>query len=331
MKKKVVLITGVAGFIGSHTAELFLKKGFIVKGIDNLSSGNEQNVKFLTKKKNFYFKKIDLLNLKKNNFYKDCKYIIHFAGLGDIVPSINFPKKYFENNFNGTLNLLNLFRNLKVKKFVFAASSSCYGIAKTPTNENAKIDPQYPYALSKYFAEQLCLHWGKVYKMPVNSIRIFNAYGTRSRTTGAYGAVMGVFMKQFISNKPFTVVGNGRQKRDFLYVSDVANAFYKAATTKLSYKVWNLGSSKPQNILKLCKLLDKKNKIINIPTRPGEPKVTYAKITRIKKDLKWKPIISLEKGIQIIKKNKNYWNMAPLWTKKSIQKATKNWFKYLKK
>ena len=100
--------------------------------------------------------------------------------------------------------------------------------------EKNPINPLYPYALSKYQGEQLCFHWNKVYRLPVNSIRIFNAYGTRSRTTGAYGAVFGVFLKQLLSKKPLTIVGDGKQKRDFLYVTDVADAFYKASQTKKS-------------------------------------------------------------------------------------------------
>ena len=120
-----------------------------------------------------------------------------------------------------------------VKKFVYAASSSCYGLAATPTREDHPIAPQYPYALSKFQGEQAALHWHKVYRLPVNSIRIFNAYGTRSRTSGAYGAVFGVFLKQKLAGKPFTVVGDGTQSRDFLYVTDVAAAFLRAAETPI--------------------------------------------------------------------------------------------------
>ena len=116
-------------------------------------------------------------------------------------------------------------RRAGVEKFVYAASSSCYGLAATPTREDHPIAPQYPYALSKYQGEQAVFHWQQVYRLPVNSIRIFNAYGTRVRTTGAYGAVFGVFFKQKLAGKPFTVVGDGTQTRDFIYVTDVAEAF----------------------------------------------------------------------------------------------------------
>ena len=178
-------------------------------------------------------------------------------------------------------------------------------------------------------AEQICFHWNEVYNLPVNSIRIFNAYGTRSRTTGAYGAVFGVFLKQLLANKPLTVVGNGKQKRDFLYVTDVAEAFYKATVTSLTKQVWNLGSGNPQSVNKLIRILNPKGRV-NIPKRPGEPNITYANIRKIQKDLKWKPKVSFEKGVSKILENIDYWRDAPLWNKNNIKQTTKLWFKYLK-
>ena len=328
--KKRVLITGGAGFIGSHTVDNFLNKGFNVRVIDNLTGGNLKNIEHLKNNRDFQFEKKDILKLDKvRKFISECEYVIHFAGIGDIVPSIKYPKKYFENNVLGTVKVLDFLNPKKIKKFVYAASSSCYGKAKTPTNENHLINPLYPYALSKYQGEQASLHWHKVYKFPVNSIRIFNAYGTRSRTTGAYGAVFGVFLKQLIANQPLTVVGDGSQLRDFLYVTDVAEAFYLATVTKKIGCVWNLGSGSPQSVKKLVKLLNPK-KIVHIPKRPGEPDVTCANIKKIQKDLKWQPIISFEKGVGKILDNIEYWKNAPLWNTSNIAKETKLWFKYLK-
>jgi UDP-glucose 4-epimerase len=328
--KKRVLITGGAGFIGSHTVDSFLKKDFNVRVIDNLVGGNLKNIEHLKNNKNFQFEKQDILKLDKvRKFISECEYVVHFAGIGDIVPSIKYPKKYFENNVLGTVKVLDFLDPKKIKKFVYAASSSCYGKAKTPTDENHVINPLYPYALSKYQGEQIALHWHKVYKFPVNSIRIFNAYGTRSRTTGAYGAVFGVFLKQLMAKQPLTVVGDGSQRRDFLYVSDVAEAFYLATTTKITGSIWNLGSGNPQSVKKLVQLLNPK-KIIFIPKRPGEPNITYANIKKIQKDLNWKPAIPFEEGVSKILDNIEYWRNAPLWNKSNIAKETKLWFKYLK-
>ena len=244
MKQKIAIVTGGAGFIGSHMVDLLLKKKIKVRVIDNLSGGRLQNIKKHFKKKNFTFKKKNIIEIKKNDkIFKNVDYVFHFAGSGDIVPSIEKPDHYMQTNVIGTVKVLEASRENKIKKFIYAASSSCYGIAKTPTNEKHKISPQYPYAISKYMGEQSCLHWHKVYNLPVVSIRIFNAYGPRVRTTGLYGAVFGVFLKQHLENKPLTIVGDGKQRRDFLYVSDVAKAFYLAAKTKNNGQIYNLGAN----------------------------------------------------------------------------------------
>jgi UDP-glucose 4-epimerase len=223
--------------------------------------------------------------------------------------------------------MLECARAAGVKKFVYAASSSCYGLARTPTREDHAIAPQYPYALSKYQGEQAAFHWHQVYKLPVNSIRIFNAYGTRSRTSGAYGAVFGVFLKQKLAGKPFTVVGDGTQTRDFLYVTDVAEAFLAAAQTDLTGEVWNLGAGDPQSVNRLVELLG--GPAVKIPKRPGEPDCTFADITKIKRDLKWAPKVSFEAGVERIVADIDYWREAPLWDPASIAEATAGWFKTL--
>jgi UDP-glucose 4-epimerase len=218
-------------------------------------------------------------------------------------------------------------RHAKTAKFVYAASSSCYGLAAVPTREDHPIAPQYPYALSKHHGEQAAFHWHQVYKLPVNSIRIFNAYGTRSRTSGAYGAVFGVFLRQKLAGKPYTVVGDGMQRRDFLYVTDVASAFLAAAESGLAGRFWNLGAGNPQSVNRLVELLG--GDTVRIPKRPGEPDCTWADITRIKNDLNWKPEVSFEKGVAKIVAEIDYWKNAPLWDADSIAKATGSWFRYL--
>jgi UDP-glucose 4-epimerase len=227
----------------------------------------------------------------------------------------------------GTVHVLEAARHAGVRKVVYAASSSCYGLATVPTREDHPLAPQYPYALSKYMGEQAVFHWNKVYGLPVNSIRIFNAYGTRSRTSGAYGAVFGVFLRQKLEGKPFTVVGDGTQKRDFLYVTDVAKAFLAAAETDKSGGAWNLGAGNPQSVNRLVELLE--GTVIYIPKRPGEPDCTWADIGKIRKDLSWAPIVSFEEGVAKIVAEIGYWREAPLWDPQSISEATKTWFQYL--
>jgi UDP-glucose 4-epimerase len=167
-----------------------------------------------------------------------------------------------------------------------------------------------------------------VYRLPVNSVRIFNAYGTRSRTSGAYGAVFGVFLRQKLAGKPYTVVGDGTQRRDFLYVTDVAKAFLAAAQTAHSGRVWNLGAGNPQSVNRLVELLG--GEVVRIPKRPGEPDCTWADITRISTELGWKPEVSFEEGVARIVADIEYWRNAPLWDAQSIAKATRTWFEYLR-
>ena len=268
MKNKIALVTGGAGFIGSHLVDLLLDKKFKVIVIDNLSGGHKKNIKHHLKNKNFKFINADICNIKIQDLkLKKIDFTFHFAGKGDIVPSIVYPKEYFFTNVMGTINVLEISKKLKVKKFLYAASSSCYGIAKTPTKETDKLNPLYPYALSKLMGEDIVMHWNKLYKIPVISIRIFNAYGPRVKTTGAYGAVFGVFFKQMLSKKPFTLVGDGTQKRDFLHVRDVANAFYLASQNKSKFNIFNLGAGKPQSIKSIIKILCVK--YIKIQKRPG--------------------------------------------------------------
>ena len=333
-KNKTAIVTGGAGFIGSHLVDLLIKKGFQVIVIDNLSSGRKENIAHHLNDKNFSFHKLDLSDYQKlpqlKKIFAPADYVFHLAALADIVPSIQKPIKYFRANVDGTINVLEAARKSNLKKLVYTASSSCYGIAeKFPTPENSPIQPEYPYALTKYLGEQAVLHWGKVYKMPIVSLRLFNVYGPRSRTTGTYGAVFGVFLAQKIHRQPFTIVGDGNQKRDFTFVTDVAEAFYQAALSKVKNEIINIGTGKAHSINELVKLL--KGKTIHIPERPGEPKITLADISKAKTLLGYRPKISFEKGVKIMLDHLNDWQEAPLWTPKKIKNATEDWFKYLKK
>ena len=326
--KGIAVVTGGAGFIGSHMVDVLLARGFKVRVIDNLIGGREANLAHLAGNPDIECFWKDIRELDPNSpIFSDARFVFHFAGIGDIVPSIERPIEYMDVNVQGTVRVLECARAARVEKLVYAASSSCYGIARTPTREDHPIAPQYPYALSKYQGEQAAFHWRQVYKLPVNSIRIFNAYGTRSRTSGAYGAVFGVFLKQKLAGKPFTVVGDGTQTRDFLYVTDVAEAFLLAALSPKTGETWNLGAGNPQPVNRLVELMG--GPVVHIPKRPGEPDCTFADITKIKKDLGWKQKVSFEEGVARILDKIDYWRDAPLWDPDSIAKATETWFKAL--
>jgi UDP-glucose 4-epimerase len=326
----ISVVTGGAGFIGSHLVDVLLERGHEVRVIDNLSGGHKSNLAHLAQHPKLTCHWLDINALEPDSaVFKGADYCFHLAGIGDIVPSIEQPIQYMQTNVQGTVRVLEASRQAGIKKLVYASSSSCYGLADTPTREDHRIQPQYPYALSKYLGEQAAFHWHQVYGLPVNAICIFNAYGTRVRTTGAYGAVFGVFLKQKLAGKPFTVVGDGTQTRDFVYVTDVARAFIAAAETDVTGERFNIGAGKPQPVNYLVALLG--GEIEYIPKRPGEPDVTFADTAKAAKILGWKPQIPFEEGVQLMLADIEHWRNAPLWDASSIADATQTWFKYLRK
>jgi len=323
-----IIITGGAGFIGSHLAEYLTNKKHQIIVIDNLSTGRLENIRYFKKKIKFVNADISKRGKWMKNF-EGTQVVFHFAALADIVPSIKNPTTYFQSNVVGTENIASTCVKYNVKKIIYAASSSCYGIPKKyPTSENESIKPQYPYALTKNIGEQILMHYAKIYGVQVTSMRLFNVYGTRSRTSGTYGAMFGVFLAQKLKKKLLTVVGDGAQKRDFTYISDVVLAFYKCINLKKNCQIFNVGTGKPISVNHIVKLL--KCQSVNIPKRPGEPDETNANIGKIKKELNWHPKISIKNGINRLLKDINYWNNAPVWTPRTIKIATKEWFEYLK-
>lgn len=328
--RPIAVVTGGAGFIGSHMVDCLLRTGFRVRVVDNLTGGRESNLAHHAGNPDLAFERLDIRELAADaTVFAQARYVFHFAGIGDIVPSIERPSEYLDTNVQGTVHVLEAARAARVAKFVYAASSSCYGLAATPTREDHPIAPQYPYALSKYLGEETAFHWHQVYRLPVNSIRIFNAYGIRVRTTGAYGAVFGVFLRQKLAGTPFTVVGDGTQRRDFVYASDVAEAFLLAAETPLAGRIWNLGAGDPQSVNRLIELIG--GPVTYIPKRPGEPDVTWADITRIKCELGWAPRIPFAEGVARMMGEIERWRDAPLWDAESIAQATTVWFTHLGK
>lgn len=330
---KKVLVTGGCGFIGSHLVDRLMKENFHITVIDNCSTGRLKNLEHITDRSRLHVieKDINDPSLKIEEVAADVEQIYHIAALADIVPSIQNPVAYYMSNVQATLKMLEASRQLKnLKKFVYAASSSCYGIPdRYPTAETADIRVEYPYALTKRMGEELVMHWGKVYKLPVISCRFFNVYGPRSRTSGTYGAVFGVFLAQKLANKPLTIVGDGSQTRDFTYVTDVADAVYTSAQSSVTNEILNVGSGNHYSVNRIAELLGGEKTFI--PKRPGEPDCTFADITKIKKLLNWSPRVTIEAGVGEMIKNIDYWREAPVWTPDKIAKETEAWFKALSK
>ncbi len=323
------IVTGGAGFIGSHLVDKLLDMGHDVTVLDNFSTGRKENLSHVDNQ--IKLVKCDLS--VKGEWIKEfdkVDWVFHLASLADIVPSIQNPEGYFRSNVDATFYVLEAARHSDVKRFVYSASSSCYGIPdKYPTPEGSDIQPQYPYALAKRMGEELVEHWAQLYNLPAISLRFFNVYGTRSRTSGTYGAVFGVFLAQKLADKPYTIVGDGNQTRDFTYVTDIVSALIAAAESSLFNKIYNVGSDTTVSVNKIVELLggDK----VNIPKRPGEPDCTYADISKIKDDLGWYPTVSIEEGVDKILENIDYWKEATVWEPESIADATTDWFKYLDK
>ncbi len=322
------IVTGGAGFIGSHLVDALLAASYEVVVLDNYSTGRPQNLAHASANPALRIIQCDIVSDDITPHFKGVDHVFHLAALADIVPSVQNPLVYHRANVDGTVAVLEAARNSGVKKLVYAASSSCYGIPdEYPTPESAPARPQYPYALTKWVAEQYVLHWGTLYRMPVASLRLFNVYGPRSRTSGTYGAVFGVFLAQKIAGKPYTVVGDGEQTRDFVFVTDVAAAFLAAAQSPASDMVINIGTGKAQSINSLVKMLG--GEVIYVPKRPGEPDCTLADAQRAKKLLEWTPRVSFEQGVREMLANIDYWREAPVWTPDTISAATSDWFKYL--
>ncbi len=292
------VVTGGAGFIGSHLVDRLLSEGHSVAVVDNFSSGNPRNLDHHGGNRDLEVHRVDVADFERIKEILDgTDWVFHLAALADIVPSIERPLDYHHANVDGTISVLESARLAKVKRLVYAASSSCYGIPDTyPTPETAPIRVEYPYALSKYLGECYVLHWAKVYKLPCVSLRLINVYGPRARTTGAYGAVFGVFLAQKLAEKPMTIVGDGTQTRDFTFISDVVDAFMIAVRSTIFNQVFNVGSGGTYSINRLVELIGGEK--IHIPRRPGEPDCTWADITKISGTLGWRPRVSFEDGVK---------------------------------
>ena len=319
------LVSGCAGFIGSHLAEACLAKGWEVHGIDNFSTGRKENIPQGVSTLNCDIIAADAV------LGAGYDYIFHLAAKADIVPSIEKPLAYHFNNCLGTAVILEYARTKGCKKFIYAASSTCYGSEPhCPSSEDDRIDPRYPYALTKWQGEETVMHYGRLYKLPVISLRLFNVYGRRARTSGAYGAVMGVFCKQKLENKPLTIVGDSSQRRDFTNVKDVVQAFILAAESPVKQEIFNIGTGKPQSVERLADMIGGNKFLrVNMPWRAGEPRETCADFSKAARLLNWRPLISFERGMNEIVEHIEDWRSAPLWDKESIMKATEQWHKYM--
>jgi len=290
---KRAIVTGGAGFIGSHLVDLLVTRDYHVTVIDNLVTGRLENLSQHAGDLRVTFHGADVEDAARDpQLWEAVDYVFHLAGIGDIVPSIERPLDYMRANVSGTLAVLEATRRAKTRKLVYAASSSCYGVAtEVPTTEGAPIQPEYPYALSKYMGELAVMHWAK------------------------------------INDKPLTVVGDGTQTRDFVFVTDVAEAYLAAAESSVTGEIFNIGAGKPQSVNRLVELIG--GEVVHVPKRPAEPDCTWADIRKIESMLGWRPVVTFEDGVAAMLRSIDAWKNAPLWTPEKIADATRVWFEHL--
>lgn len=297
-QKQKAVVTGGAGFIGSHIVDAFIEHGFNVHVIDNLVGGNREHV---NKEARFY--EIDLKDLAAiRPVIKGAQYVFHTAALPRVQYSIEHPVETNETNVGGTLNVLIASKEGGVKKVIYSASSSAYGDQeKMPLVETMQASPKSPYGLQKYIGELMCKLWSDIYKLPTVSLRYFNVYGPRFNSEGAYALVIGKFLKQRCEGKPMTVTGDGEQTRDFTHVYDVVRANMLAAeSTDISNgEVFNIGAGNNFSVNQIAEFIG--GETTYIPARL-EPKHSQADSTRARELLGWEPKITLEKGIKELAK-----------------------------
>ena len=293
-----LLVTGGAGFIGSHLVDKLIEQGHEVVVIDNLSTGKKENLNSKAK-----FHKLDIRDLKKiKPVFKNVDRVFHLAAQPRIQPSIINPAESHSHNVVGTLNVLIAARDAKVKKFIYAASSSAYRDQENlPLREDMIPGPKNPYSVFKVVGEQYCKLFNELYGLPTVSLRYFNVYGPRQVCEGAYATVIGIFLKQTKASESLTIVGDGNQTRDFTHVQDVVRANILAAESNKVGKgeIINIGTGKKYSITKIASLIG--HKVVYIQPRPGEVQDTLADISLAKKLLAWQPEINIEQGIKKLK------------------------------
>jgi UDP-glucose 4-epimerase len=287
-----VLVTGGAGFIGSHLVEALLGEGHKVRIVGRPSVKFDTNLVYVQGHKNLQIDQRDLLSIQAGDvIFKDVNVVFHLASYTDHMLSQQKPEMFININ---TQILTRILEGARISGFriIYTSSASVYGKAKWPTNENQPAQPINGYGLSKWIGELLLQYWNKFYGIPFLSFRIFNGYGLRSSESGVFG----IFLKNIMEGKPIPVTGDGSARRDFIYVDDIVDALICGASSEKSGIVYNVGTGVLRTVKELATLLE--GEIKYIPLRSEEPPVYCADISRIQNDLGWNPKISLEEGVR---------------------------------
>lgn len=297
------LVTGGAGFIGSHIAEALVKKREEVVVFDNFCTGKIGNITSFLKKIKLI--KGDLRNFKEvRKVVKGIDYVLHQAALRSVPKSIGDPVNFTEVNVNGTLNLLIASREAKVKRLIYASSSSVYGYAKTfPERENFLPKPISPYAVTKLCGEYYCYLFSQIYGLETVSLRYFNVFGPRQSLESQYAVVIPKFITCLLKDEPPPINGDGYQSRDFTYIDNIVEANLLAAVTpNVSSEIFNIACGRAYTIRDLAKtvnkILRKDIRPVFLPPRSGDVKYTLADIAKAKELLKFKVKVNFKEGLK---------------------------------
>jgi len=304
---KTILVTGGAGFVGSHLCDALVARGDSVICVDNFNdyydpSIKEHNIHPLSARGNFRLCRTDITDaaaLKETFDEHKPDAVIHTAARAGVRPSIESPFLYTKTNIEGTINILELSKKSNIRKFIFASSSSVYGLGKVPFREDSNtLDPISPYAATKISGELLCRAYHHLCHIPMVCLRLFTVYGPRGRPDMAPYK----FMKSILEGEDIQVYGDGTSQRDYTYVGDIVNGFIAAMDKNLTFETINLGNSHPIPLKALIQTIEKhtgkKAKIRHLPNQPGDVPVTYADVSKAKRLLEWKPKTDLDAGVK---------------------------------
>jgi UDP-glucuronate 4-epimerase len=311
MKSKTILVTGGAGFIGSNLVERLVKKGYFVICLDNFNNYydpefKEKNIAGVINNPNFKLIRGDILDVSLlNAIFSGTQHpiprkVVHLAAMAGVRSSIVNPGIYVDVDVKGTVNLLEMAKKYNVEQFIFASSSSVYGLnEKTPFSEDDPVELQIsPYATAKRAAEIFCKTYNNLYRIPVTILRLFSVYGERQRPDMAIRK----FTKLIMEGQPITMFGDGESERDYTYISDCVDCILSAVIKPLDFEIINVGSGRTIRLKKLIVVLEevmrKKAWIKQLDTQPGEVPTTHADTSKAKKLLNYTPKITIEEGIR---------------------------------
>ncbi|MBN2156062.1 MAG: SDR family oxidoreductase [Candidatus Lokiarchaeota archaeon] len=304
LKGRNVLVTGAAGFIGSHLADRLLAEGARVTGIDNLSEGSLENLKKSLQETNFKFHKGDIRDREFLHTIVDkIDIIFHLAAFTSVRRSISNPLECNEINVTGTLNLLELARKYDVNKFIYSSSAAVYGnTPQLPIDEDVQPKPLSPYGISKLTAEQYVLIYNELYDIETTALRYFNVYGPRQKLS-EYSGVITIFLERLKNHQDLVIYGDGNQTRDFIYITDVVNANLKATKTKSQGNIFNIATGDRISIRELAEIIVKQSgksntKIIHDPPKLGDIIHSYANIEKSRQKLDFSAQISINEGLR---------------------------------